>query len=197
MPGAVNKNDKSLEPNSTVPSVHLQPARDGRSGCICGHAVLITATYSATPTTKPPQEISIGANILLDASTATDMDGDPVTTTWSLLEKPAASLANLTISGNNARFSADAPGTYRVLAHASDPLGAYSETIYFLDAQNRAPGKAPSRHRSVTTYFSIVQPAAIQKVRSLARGASRNGPRTALRNSVPAQESQRSSFRMR
>jgi hypothetical protein len=102
-------------------------------------AVLITATYSATPTTKPPQEISIGANIMLDASTSTDIDGDPVTTTWSLLEKPTASLASLTISGNNARFSADAPGIYRVLAHASDPLGAYSETIYVLDAQNRAP----------------------------------------------------------
>jgi hypothetical protein len=102
-------------------------------------AVVVTATYSAEPTTAPTQIISAGAGIVLDASSSTDVDGDPVTTSWSLLDKPAGSVAALTINGQTARFTADLQGIYKVKARGQDPYGAYAETIYVFDARNRAP----------------------------------------------------------
>ena len=92
-----------------------------------------------TPTVRPPQEITIGAIIVLDASNSTDPDGDPVTTEWTVVARPAGSAAALTINGQVARFVADVAGTYQIMARGADPIGAYSETIYVLDASNRAP----------------------------------------------------------
>jgi hypothetical protein len=101
--------------------------------------VLINATYQATPTTLATQEVSIGSSIVLDASASTDPDGDPVVTTFSLLERPGGSTAALTMQGQTARFFADLQGVYRVRARGQDPLGASFETIHVFDAQNRAP----------------------------------------------------------
>ncbi|WP_129649561.1 PKD domain-containing protein [Peristeroidobacter agariperforans] len=102
-------------------------------------AVLISAIYSVTPVTRPPQAISIGAVIVLNGSNTTDPDGDPVTTSWQLVERPAGSTAALTIDGPVARFVADIAGRYQILARGQDPIGAYSEAVYVLDATNNAP----------------------------------------------------------
>ena len=102
-------------------------------------AVVITASYPGVITTAPTRTVSVGASIILDSSGSTDVDGDPVTTYWTLLEKPAGSVAALTISGPTARFVAASRGLYKVSARGQDPFGAWAETIYVLDAQNRAP----------------------------------------------------------
>lgn len=102
-------------------------------------AVVITASFPGVTTTAPTQVVSVGAAIILDASGSTDVDGDPVTTYWTLLEKPAGTVAALTINGQTARFVAASRGLYKVSARGQDPFGAWAETIYVLDAQNRAP----------------------------------------------------------
>lgn len=102
-------------------------------------AVLISATFFAEPTVRPTQIVSVGARILLNASSSTDVDGDPVTISWTLIERPAGSSATIAFDPTSAQFATDIAGIYRVAARAQDPLGAYSETVYVLDAQNDAP----------------------------------------------------------
>lgn len=99
----------------------------------------VTVGYSGQSTLKPTQGINIGSSVVLDASKSTDADGDAVTTTWSMLERPAASTSVLTSEGTTTRFVADVAGLYKVRARGTDPLGAYSDTVYVFDAANSAP----------------------------------------------------------
>jgi hypothetical protein len=101
--------------------------------------ILVTATYLAQTTTKPTQFLNVGSSIVLDASGSTDADGDVVTTTWTLTDKPAASAAALSTDGRTSHFTTDVAGVYKIRARGTDPKGAYSETIYTFDANNRAP----------------------------------------------------------
>lgn len=101
--------------------------------------IVVTATYLGATTTKPTQLLNIGSSVLLDASGSTDADGDVVTTSWTLLEKPAASGAGLTTDGRTSRLQLDVAGVYKVRARGTDPHGAYSDTIYVFEARNRAP----------------------------------------------------------
>lgn len=101
--------------------------------------VVVTATYAGLLTTAPVQSLTVGSAVVLDAKESKDADGDVVTTTWTLLEKPTTSTAVLAIDGAISRFVADAPGVYKIRAHGIDPKGAYSETIYSFDANNKAP----------------------------------------------------------
>jgi hypothetical protein len=101
--------------------------------------VAVSVAYSGQLTTKPTQELSVGSSIVLDASTSTDAEGDVVTTSWTLIEKPATSVAALTSENATTRFVADVAGVFKVLARGTDPLGAYSETVYVFEAKNNAP----------------------------------------------------------
>lgn len=101
--------------------------------------VVVTATYTGTVTTAPVQSLHVGSAVVLDAKGSKDADGDLVTTTWTLLEKPASSTASLAIDGAISRFVADVPGAYKIRAHGVDPTGAYSETVYSFNADNNAP----------------------------------------------------------
>lgn len=102
-------------------------------------ALVMKASYSAVPVTLAARKVTIGANILFDSAGSTDADGDVVTTVWDLIEKPAASKAVLTISNATARLATDAAGTYKVRARGTDPSGAYSETIYPIEATGSVP----------------------------------------------------------
>ncbi len=99
----------------------------------------VTVGYSGQSAIKPTQGINIGSSVVLDASKSLDADGDAVTTTWSMLERPGASSAALTSEGATTRFVADVAGQYKIRARGTDPLGAYSDTVYVFDAANSAP----------------------------------------------------------
>ena len=101
--------------------------------------VAVSVAYTGQLTTKPTQELSIGSSIVLDASTSTDAEGDVVTTSWTLIEKPATSVAALTSENATTRFVADVAGVFKVRARGTDPLGAYSDTVYVFEAKNNAP----------------------------------------------------------
>lgn len=102
-------------------------------------SVAISATFTAVTSTAASKNVTVGASILLDGSGSADADGDPVTTSWELIGRPAASIATLTTSGKTARLSTDVAGTYKVRARGTDPTGAYSETIYPFEAVGTAP----------------------------------------------------------
>jgi hypothetical protein len=102
-------------------------------------SLALSASYTAAPTTLAPQKVTVGAAILLDGTGSRDPDGDPVNTQWDLIERPVNSHSSLTLGKATARLVVDTAGTYKVRARGYDPSGAYSETVYPLEAVNNAP----------------------------------------------------------
>lgn len=101
-------------------------------------SIAVSASYAAVPSVAATRNVTVGATILFDSS-ARDADGDAVVTSWELMEKPAASKAALTIEPKSARLNTDTAGVYKVRARATDPSGAYSETVYPFEAFGTAP----------------------------------------------------------
>ena len=84
-----------------------------------------------------PDVVLVGSEITVLAS-ASDPDGNPVTVTFALVERPAGSTAGLTDLGDRARFTGDVPGTYRVRATASDGSLSTEQEIQILVNPNVA-----------------------------------------------------------
>jgi hypothetical protein len=101
--------------------------------------VVVNATFTAQPLVKDAVSVSAGSGIVLDATGSTDADGDKVTTTWEVIQKPAGSSSTLFVAGQTARFSPDVLGLYKVRARGADGKGAYAETVYQFDANNSMP----------------------------------------------------------
>lgn len=99
----------------------------------------MSASYTAVPTVLPTRSVTLGAIVLLDGNGSFDADGDRVTTVWDLVERPATSRTSLTIGSGTARLVTDAVGLYKVRARGTDPSGAYSETVYPVEAIGNAP----------------------------------------------------------
>lgn len=102
-------------------------------------SVAVSASYSAVPTVAAVRTVTVGASILLDGAGTKDADGDAVVTSWDLMERPAASKAGLAIDATTARLNTDTAGVYKVRARATDPKGAYSETVYPFEAVGSVP----------------------------------------------------------
>ena len=96
-------------------------------------------SYAAAPTVFATRKVALSAIVVLDASGSTDADGDPVTTTWEMIERPAGSRAMLTVDGSTVRFGADVAGLYKVRARGTDPSGAYSEAVFPIEATGVVP----------------------------------------------------------
>ncbi|MGK5010216.1 PKD domain-containing protein [Janthinobacterium sp. MDB2-8] len=101
--------------------------------------VVVNATYTAQPLVKDAVSVSARSGIVLDATGSTDADGDKVSTTWELIQKPAGSSSTLFVAGQTARFSPDVLGLYKVRARGADGKGAYAETVYQFDVNNSMP----------------------------------------------------------
>ena len=102
-------------------------------------SVAITASYSAISNTTATRIVTIGALVLLDGTGSHDADGDPVTTSWTLIDRPVGSAAQLVVDGKTARLATDVAGVYTVRARGTDPSGAYSETLYPVEAVGTVP----------------------------------------------------------
>jgi hypothetical protein len=136
-------------PGTYVVSVRIS---DGKGGSVDKQAsivvssnaapvasVAVTARYSATPSVAAKTNVTVGATIILDGGNSRDADGDPVTTSWDVIESPVGSRTSLINDGKVARLSTDVAGMYKVRARATDPLGAYSEAVYPFEAFGTAP----------------------------------------------------------
>lgn len=102
-------------------------------------ALTMNVTYSAAPTTLPTREVTAGAIIVLDAGASRAADGGAVATTWDLIERPEGSRASLTMGATTARLVADVAGTFKVRVRGTVSSGAYSESIYPIQALDNGP----------------------------------------------------------
>ena len=88
----------------------------------------------------PDQTVGVGQRVTLDGSGSTDVDGDPLTYAWSLIQRPAGSAATL---GNDtavsADFGADVPGTYVVQLIVDDGLAESAPDTVTITTANSRP----------------------------------------------------------
>ena len=106
-----------------------------------------TATVAVSTTNSPPianagpnQTVAPGATVILNGSLSSDVDGDPLTYTWTLIARPAGSTAVL--QGANSvspTFVADRPGTYIAQLVVSDGKLNSSPATVWITTQNTPP----------------------------------------------------------
>jgi RHS repeat-associated protein len=88
----------------------------------------------------PDQTLPVGATVQLDGSGSTDVDGDPLSFSWTIISTPPGSQAPL---GNpnqpNSRFNIDKPGVYRVQLVVNDGHVNSVEDIVTVTTSNSKP----------------------------------------------------------
>ena len=83
-------------------------------------------------------QVFVGASVVLDGTSSTDPDGNPLTYSWALLSRPAGSQATLSATTSTVLFTPDVAGSYTVQLTVSDGSLSNSTTLTFSTA-NRAP----------------------------------------------------------
>jgi hypothetical protein len=85
------------------------------------------------------RDILVGGELVLDASSSTDANGDPLTYAWDIFEKPTASAKPLLSANNGVRtfFVPDVGGTYRVRLIASDGVLKSDPVLVTITASNK------------------------------------------------------------
>lgn len=109
-----------------------------------GNVVVVPANYPPVANAGPDQQVSIGATVSISGSTSSDLDGDPLTFTWSLTAVPIGSIASLSDTAVVApTFVADLPGTYMVQLVVHDGVADSTPDTVRIDAQNSPPVARP------------------------------------------------------
>lgn len=113
-------------------------------------AISSNATPLALPS-GPAIRLPSSTQISLRGGASIDADGDAITYSWSLTDKPAGSAAVLSaLNTVNVQLTPDKDGTYVVVLRATDPSGAYSEQRLTIEAGTYAPVAVVDRGNMTT-----------------------------------------------
>ena len=104
--------------------------------------VLISTTYSApVANAGADQSVFVGHLVTLDGSASSDVDGDPLTFSWSLSSKPNGSTAQLSDpTAVKPNFLVDYPGTYVVQLIVNDGSANSAPDTVVISTQNSPAG---------------------------------------------------------
>lgn len=102
-------------------------------------SLVVTPQFTVVPSIAPTQAVTVGAVVLVDASSSVDPDGDAVSVSFELAEKPAQSQASLVVTDKSARLATDVQGVFKIRVIGRDGRGAEFESVYTFDADNRVP----------------------------------------------------------
>jgi Putative Ig domain/PKD domain len=141
---------------STVPEPQFTADQPGTyvAQLVVSDGVLFSAPATVTITTTntapvanagPNQAVMAGATVTLDGSGSFDADNDPITYSWSFLNRPGTSNAVLTgPTTKNPTFVADAAGTYIVQLIVSDPFTSSNPSTVTITAGLMTISLSPS-----------------------------------------------------
>ena len=83
--------------------------------------VIISTNFSPVADAGPDQDVTVADLVSLDGSGSSDADLEPLTYSWSFIQRPAGSTAILSDPTNVApTFSADVAGAYEVQLIVND-----------------------------------------------------------------------------
>lgn len=112
------------------------------NGLASDTASVTVSTVNTPPVASagPNQPVAVGATVTLNGSGSSDVDGDPLTYSWTLTQRPAGSAAALTGAASVwPAFVADRAGTYVVRLIVSDGKASSAPATVAITTLNTAP----------------------------------------------------------
>lgn len=130
---------------------------DGRAASPPDTVVLRTDNSPPVAGAGPDQSVLVGQLVTLDGSTSSDVDGDPLTYTWSLPTRPASSAATLQNAASiSPAFVADVPGTYVVQLVVNDGEFDSAPDSVIVSTTNSAPTADAGADQTVVAGQTVV-----------------------------------------
>ena len=117
------------------------------------------STTNSKPVADPGPDRQVSVNVImpLDASGSTDVDGNPLTYQWALLDKPAGSLATLSeTTAIQPTLEPDIEGPYKVQLIVGDGTVDSEPAIVTLTTVNIIPVAHAGRDQAVTISQPVV-----------------------------------------
>lgn len=106
-----------------------------------------TATVTVSTTNTPPvanpgvnRTVAVGAAVTLNGNGSSDVDGDPLTYSWTMISRPVGSTAALIAANTVApMFVVDVAGVYDIRLVVNDGKASSLPSDVFITTQNTAP----------------------------------------------------------
>ena len=113
---------------------------DGQDDSIADLVVISTENSPPQAEAGISQTVIIGDTITLDGSSSSDVDGDPLTFSWSFLKRPENSIAALSDAASiTPQFVVDQPGDYQLQLIVSDgKINSQTDTV-IISTENSVP----------------------------------------------------------
>jgi hypothetical protein len=119
--------------------------RDGSTASAPSVVVISTSNTAPIADAGPGQVVTIGSKVSLNGSNSTDVNGDPLTYSWSFLAKPAGSTAVLSSSSAvRPTFVLDTNGLYQLQLAVSDGTAVSLTTTTVSTQTNLLPVAIPN-----------------------------------------------------
>ena len=113
---------------------------DGKTNSTPDTVAITTTNTLPVAKAGPDQTIFVGTTVHLDGSKSSDVDGDALLFTWSLIRSPSRSTATLSDpTVLNPTFVVDKPGTYVVRLIVNDGTGNSAPAIVTITTINSRP----------------------------------------------------------
>lgn len=103
-------------------------------------SVSVAVQYTPVSVDKPAQHITLGSAVSIDATATIDPDGQALSHTFDLVQRPVGSSAMPNFSGIAiARLIPDMLGTYVLRVRSTDVRGIYADTNFTFVVDNQPP----------------------------------------------------------
>ncbi len=148
-------NPTSVKPSFTVDKPGIYSVQlivnDGRADSEA--AITLVTTLNARPVANagPDQAARVNGVVTLDGSASSDVDGDPITYTWSLMARPIGSTAALNDpTAVKPEFIVDKPGVYVAQLIIHDKLTDSEPDTVTITTENSRPVANPGLDQTAT-----------------------------------------------